>query len=193
MLQIVATDDKMEAFLQQEMLDTLSPILIDKLGMNPKEFGWAEDQQVTVKNPTQKDFTFKVHNKEYTVPAGKTVKMPGYIAWVYVYHISAQEAQNTNISVDDNKNKTSDFSRWNEEGFRQKYFTKFVSGTDSLIQTIEEIEPEDAADFEEVEDDEPSNVTQAELEAEEIEKNGTTSDGPAKPAIQPMQRRKRRA
>jgi hypothetical protein len=129
--------------------------------MNPKEFGWSEDQQVTVKNPTDVDFAFKVHNKDYVVPAQKTVKMPGYIAWVYVYHISVNDSQ-----------VHGDFHRWNEEGFRNTYFSKFVVGTDSLVQTVEEVEPEE--DFEEVADEEEIKVA------------------PKATAVKPMKARKRK-
>lgn len=93
--------------------------------MNPKEFSWAEDQSVTVTNPTDKDYPFKVHNKEYMIKAGQTAKMPGYIAWVYVYGLASQIAQ---------ADKT--FSRWNEEGFRTQYYEKLVVGADDVVQTI---------------------------------------------------------
>lgn len=98
--------------------------------MNPSEFSWKEDQQVTVTNPTPDDFRFKVHNKEYMLEAGRTAKMPGYIAWMYVYNQAVKAAQ-----ADDK------FSSWNEEGFRQTYFDKFVAGVDNQIQLVEQ-EPE---------------------------------------------------
>lgn len=98
--------------------------------MNPKEFSWTEDQQVTVTNPTQKDFKFKVHSKGYEVKAGETVKMPGYIAWQYVHSLAFQMIQDDGEVV-----------RWNEEGFRKQYHDQIVVGTDELIQKIEE-EPE---------------------------------------------------
>jgi hypothetical protein len=33
------------------------------------------------------------------------------------------------------------FNRWNDEGFKQEYFNRFVVGADELVQTVEE-EPE---------------------------------------------------
>lgn len=136
--------------------------------MKPKEFSWKEDQQVTVKNPTDKDFTFKVHSKDYTVGAGKTVRMPGYIAWMFVYHAACKLAQETNIVLDDNKNKTSDFSRWNEEGFRETYYDKFVVSVEELVQEVFE-EPE--IEFDEVADPKPVQA-------------------PKSTAIQPMRRKR---
>lgn len=56
--------------------------------------------------------------------------MPGYIAWVYVYGLSTQLVQA------DGK-----FNRWNEEGFRQEYYEKLVSGVDPVMQAIE-VEPQ---------------------------------------------------
>lgn len=98
--------------------------------MNPDEFSWTEDQQITVTNPTADDFSFKVHGKDYVLEAGRTAKMPGYIAWVYVYEQSVKAVQA------DGK-----FNRWNEEGFRQEYFDKFVAGVDNIVQMVE-VEPE---------------------------------------------------
>lgn len=94
--------------------------------MNPKDFNWSSDQQVTVVNPTKDSFNFMVHNKEYTVGTGRTAKMPGYIAWVYVHKLA------TKMAVDDGN-----FDRWNEEGYRQEYYDKLVAGTDDIIQTVE--------------------------------------------------------
>lgn len=114
--------------------------------MNPQDFSWTEDQQVTVTNPTAEDYTFKVHNKEYVLGAGRTAKMPGYIAWVYVYGLSTQLAQADGT-----------FNRWNEEGYRQTYYDKLVSGVDNLVQTIE-IEPEPVIQtFDDVEEAEEAN------------------------------------
>lgn len=99
--------------------------------MNPQEFSWTEDQQVTVTNPTSDDFTWKVHGKEYMLGAGKTAKMPGFIAWLYVYGQSVKMTQADGV-----------FARWNEEGFRQEYYDKFVAGVDELVQIVAEPEPE---------------------------------------------------
>lgn len=93
--------------------------------MNPREFSWKEDQQVTVTNPTKDSYNFKVHGKDYIVGAGQTAKMPGYMAWVYVYGLACQMAQ-----------ENSDWSHWNEEGFRKQYFDKLVVGVDSVLETI---------------------------------------------------------
>lgn len=94
--------------------------------MKPKEFSWTEDQQVTVTNPTPVTHKFKVHSKEYELGAGKMAKMPGYIAWVYVYEMAVKMAQEDKV-----------FNRWNEEGFRKEYFEKLVSGVDPLMQAVE--------------------------------------------------------
>jgi hypothetical protein len=56
--------------------------------MNPKEFGWSADQNITVQNPTKSPFTFQVHSKSYTVGAGETVRMPGFMAWLFVYNMA---------------------------------------------------------------------------------------------------------
>lgn len=93
--------------------------------MNPKDFSWEEDQQVTVTNPTDKDYPFKVHSKDYEMKAGETARMPGYIAWVYVYGMASQLCQADGL-----------FNRWNEEGFKQKYFEKVVVGADDVVEKI---------------------------------------------------------
>lgn len=93
--------------------------------MNPKEFSWEEDQTVTVTNPTGSDYPFKVHNKDYMVKGGQTVKMPGYIAWVYVYGLASLLAQ-----------ADKQFSRWNEEGFRNQYYDQVVIGADDVVQEV---------------------------------------------------------
>jgi hypothetical protein len=108
--------------------------------MNPQDFSWSEDQQVTVTNPTTKTYHFKVHNKDYAVEAGQTVKMAGYMAWLYVHGLATQMCQ-----ADDK------FSRWNEEGFRQEYYDKLVAGADELVKEVEVepvIEPVDAPQVE---------------------------------------------
>lgn len=98
--------------------------------MKPDEFPWSEDQTVTVTNPTAETFKFKVHSKEYELGAGKSAKMPGYIAWVYVYGMASQLCQ-----ADD------DFMRWNEEGFRQSYYEKIYSGFDPIMEEVVAEEP----------------------------------------------------
>ena len=93
--------------------------------MNPKDFPWDESQQVTVVNPTKDDYKFKAHNKDYEVKAGQTVKMAGWIGWLYVYGLSCKMAQ-----------EAGDFIHWNEEGFRQKYYEKLIVGADSVLQEV---------------------------------------------------------
>jgi hypothetical protein len=93
--------------------------------MNPKEFDWDESQQVTVTNPTKENYSFKVHSKDYEVGAGETVKMPGFIAWVYVYGLATQMAQADNNWI-----------HWNEEGFRQQYYEKITVRADAVIETV---------------------------------------------------------
>lgn len=95
--------------------------------MNPKEFDWDESQQVTVTNPTKSDYPFKVHSKDYLVGAGETAKMPGFIAWVYVYGLATQMAQANN-----------EFFKWNEEGFRKKYYDKIVVDTEATVHAVVE-------------------------------------------------------
>src|SRR4051812_16039647 len=98
--------------------------------MSPKEFSWTEEQSVTVTNPTTEDYKFKVHSKDYMVKAGQKARMPGYIAWVYVYGLASQMCQ---------ADKT--FDRWNEEGFRGIYYKKIVESTAAVVQAVE-VEPE---------------------------------------------------
>jgi hypothetical protein len=98
--------------------------------MNPKDFSWSEDQRVVVTNPTDKDYNFKVHNKDYTVKAGGSVKMPGFIAWKYVYDMAAQSAQ------DDG-----DFVNWGVEGVRKQHFEKFVTSIEDTVQQVEDVKP----------------------------------------------------
>lgn len=93
--------------------------------MNPKEFNWTDDQFVTVVNPTEKPFKFMAHSKEYEVGPGQTVRMAGFIAWLYVYGLACQLSQ-----------KEGTFDRWNEEGFRQKYFERLVISTDDAVQQV---------------------------------------------------------
>jgi hypothetical protein len=94
--------------------------------MNPQDFAWSEDQQVTVTNPTGEPYDFQVHGKAYQVGPGKTVKMAGYIAWVYVYNMASRLCQDAD-----------EWNRWNEENFRQQYYDKVVIGQDELIQAVE--------------------------------------------------------
>ena len=103
--------------------------------MDPKEFWWGEDQQVTVVNPTKNDYKFKVHNKDYQVDAGARVKMPGFIAWVYTYGLATQMCQADN-----------NFNRWNEEGYRKTYYEQIAIGTDDLLQAMPEAKPETFTD-----------------------------------------------
>lgn len=93
--------------------------------MNPKEFDWSEDQPVTVINPTGQDYQFQVHSKPYIVKAGQTVKMPGFMAWLFVYGLASQMAQDAG-----------EFLHWNEEGFRKKFYDKLVVGTDQILAPI---------------------------------------------------------
>lgn len=106
--------------------------------MNPKDFWWKEDQQITVTNPTNETHKFKVHNKAYQLGAGKTAKMPGYIAWVYVYEMAVKLCQADGT-----------FNRWNEEGYRKVYFEKLVAGVDNVIQDVEEQPEPDVSTFDE--------------------------------------------
>lgn len=97
--------------------------------MKPEQFSWTEDQTVTVINPTKETHQFKVHNKAYEVGGGKSARMPGYMAWVFVYEMAVKLCQ------DDGK-----FNRWNEEEFRQEYFKLAVAGADPVLQDIQPVE-----------------------------------------------------
>lgn len=115
--------------------------------MNPKEFSWTEDQQVTVTNPTDLPYKFKVHNKEYELGAHKTAKMPGYIAWVFVYGLSSQICQ-----------AEGNFLRWNEEGYRQEYYDRLVKNVDSIMQAVEEEDEPAVNTFDEEDAEDPDDI-----------------------------------
>lgn len=101
--------------------------------MNPKEFGWTADQHITVRNPLERDFTFQVHSKTYTVAKGEVVKMPGFMAWVFTDKLSVLLAQ-----------ENGDFeNKWGDEEVRKQYYAKVVVRQDDLIQKIE---PEEEPD-----------------------------------------------
>lgn len=123
--------------------------------MNPKDFSWGESQQVTVVNPTKDDFRFKAHNKEYEVKSGQTVKMAGWIGWLYVYGLACKMAQ-----------EAGDFIHWNEEGFRQTYYDKLIVGADNVLQEVV-VEPEPT--FEAFEED-----VLADTEVEDVPVQDTT-------------------
>jgi hypothetical protein len=102
--------------------------------MDPKQFSWSEDQQVTVKNPTGEDFQFTVHSKSYVVEANTTAKMPGFMAWLYVYNLATKLAQEQGV-----------FYRWNEEGFRPTFINEqnLVVAIDDIVQEVVKEEPTD--------------------------------------------------
>lgn len=98
--------------------------------MNPKDFDWGTDQQVTVQNPTSKTHSFQVHSKFYEVGPNETVRMPGFMAWVFVYTLALELAQ-----------KAGEYeNKWNDITVRQKYYNKVIVGADELIQKIEPVE-----------------------------------------------------
>jgi hypothetical protein len=120
--------------------------------MDPTQFPWQEDYQVTVKNPTDKDYTFQVHGKYYKVSKGKAARMAGYIAWIYVYNMACMLAQNDN-----------QFEHWNEEGFRAKYFEKVYLKYDAPVQETIEEEPVDATSLDvDIDDDASSDQSEPE-------------------------------
>lgn len=137
--------------------------------MDPKEFGWEADQQVTVTNPTAEDFVFKVHAKEYKVGSGQTVKMPGYIAWVYAYHLASKLVQADGL-----------FNRWNEEGFRKTYYAQLVIGAEDVVQAVQP-EP-NIEDFDNSEPEQDDGL-------EEVEANEPTEEPES---IEPMETRRRK-
>lgn len=147
--------------------------------MNPKEFPWKADQQVTIKNPTGEDFKFQVNSKWYVVRAGQNARMPGYIAWMYCYKLA-------NRMAIDNK----EFIHWNEEGFRKKYYDQLVIAVDDTVQTITPVEPEaetfDGEDLSDGTNPDPS-PTDEDLNAEEIDSEEDKQ--PASGKVKPMRRR----
>lgn len=122
--------------------------------MNPKEFNWTADQQVVVINPTSKAFRFQVHSKWYEVPAGKTVKMPGFIAWSYVYKLAVEMAV-----------AAKDFDKWNEDGVHQEYYDKVVVSVEEIIQQVVEAE-KDVTTFDDEETDPDSSAGEDESDEE---------------------------
>lgn len=94
--------------------------------MNPKDFDWTEAQQVTVTNPTSEPFIWQVHGKQYTLEAGQSASMPGYLAWVYVY------GQSTKMAQEDKR-----WGEWNDIPVRKEYFAKFVAGVQPIIRTVQ--------------------------------------------------------
>lgn len=132
--------------------------------MDPKEFTWTEDQQITVTNPTAEDFKWMVHSKQYELKAGQSAKMPGYIAWLYVYNQSVKMAQ-----------AEGSFNRWNEEGFRTTLYERFVAGVDDLVQAVVTPEPE----LVEVLDEPEEEVEESEdEEGQEPEQDETANPAP---------------
>lgn len=97
--------------------------------MDPKEFNWKAEQQVVVTNPTSKNFRFQVHSKWYEVGSAQTVKMPGFIAWSYVYKMAV------GMAITD-KN----FKKWNEDGVHQTYYDKIVVSVEEVIQQVSTVE-----------------------------------------------------
>jgi hypothetical protein len=102
-----------------------------KAYMNPLDFNFTAEQQVTVTNPTGEPHRWTVYGKAYEVAPGKTAKMPGYIAWVYVYEMAANAAQ-----------ADGQFNSWNDEGFKQKYYDRFIIGADELVREVVEEQPD---------------------------------------------------
>ena len=131
--------------------------------MNPKDFGWEEDQTVTVINPTKEKHEFQVHGKSYEVAAGGKAKMPGYIAWLYVYTLASKMCQ-----------AKGQFGRWNEEGFKQTYFEPLVDNVEGVVN-IEVVEPKSevedlTVDDETTEDEEATDESGDDSESEQPKK-----------------------
>lgn len=100
--------------------------------MSPKDFDWTHDQTVVVSNPTEHDFRFSVHSKEYMIRAGKTAELPGYIAWSYVdgiaRHVANEKGQGQDM-IDPVK--------------RLEHFDKYIVGINELVREVaDEEEPE---------------------------------------------------
>lgn len=134
--------------------------------MNPKEFGWEANEQVTVINSTDEAFRFQVNAKLYEVGAGQKAKMAGHIAWLYCYKLAQKIALSTNIERDkDGRNKTSDFQHWNDEGFRQKLYNKLVVGRENAVTVISDEEEPETFDeppetFEDADETQEDDVTE---------------------------------
>lgn len=141
--------------------------------MNPQDFWWTEDQQVTVSNPTRLPYTFRVHNKDYQLAAGRSAKMPGYIAWVYVYGMASQLCQA------DGK-----WNRWNEEEFRKEYYEKVVSGSDPVVEEVALEEQPLVTTLDD--DDQPTDIPSAADVADNLANEDEQKSNPAQ--VQPMKR-----
>lgn len=139
--------------------------------MNPLEFNWTEDQQVTVKNPTEEKFVWKVHGQQYEVEAGAQANMPGYIAWLYVYEQAFKKAQAADKG-----------SRWNEEEFRKEYYESFVVNVQPLVAPVAAVEPSLVQPVDNAEPDEPD----APVESSEPPSTSTVVPTQAQQPIQPM-------
>jgi hypothetical protein len=105
--------------------------------MDPKEFDWNETQQVTVTNPTKNDYRFKVFNKDYEVKAGRTARMPGYHAMLFVDGLAKLMAQ------EDKK-----FANMIDPELRKEYHDKIIVGADPVMQDIDIVE--DSGDVEDL-------------------------------------------
>lgn len=102
--------------------------------MKPKDFEWKEEDQVTVINPNDSEYRFKVHNKDYVISAHSKAQMPGYMAWVCVYGMASKAAQ-----------VEKEFEHWNEDDVRSKYYSRFVDSYKPVInEVLEEPANEDA-------------------------------------------------
>lgn len=146
--------------------------------MDPKEFNWKAEQQVVVTNPTSKNFKFQVHSKWYEVGSAKTVKMPGFIAWAYVYKLAVQMAVSAG-----------DFDKWNEDGIHQKYYDKIVVSVEEVIQQVATVE-EGVKTFESEDlGDDPLGDEDESTEDETEESEETGDEDPSNSGVKPMERR----
>ena len=153
--------------------------------MNPKDFPWKTEQSVTVTNPTTDDYRFQVYSKWYEVKAGQTAKMPGYIAWLYVYGLACKMSQ---------ADKT--WSRWNEEGFRDTYYQKIVVAADEVVQVVKPEEPGVEVFGDAVDDLDLDDFDEEDLEDEggSESEDGDESDGgegDKNTEVKPMQPKKK--
>lgn len=115
--------------------------------MNPKDFEWTEEQQVTVTNPTAERFTWQVHGKEYSLEGGQAASMPGYLAWVYVYGQACLAAQAEKM-----------WDQWNDLPIRKEFYARFVAGVQPLMSVtpIEKSLVEPVADSSDGEEGSPT-------------------------------------
>lgn len=78
---------------------------------------FGRDDQVTVKNPTNKDFLFSWNSKQYKVLAGKVARIPGYMAEHYVKELTNEMIQRQGEKAE---------KHLMDENYRKPYYDRIV-------------------------------------------------------------------